>query len=94
MDGKTKTSSVNTLEKPNLDTSEMSKLKMEEEELMKEAMYKSVLLYLLLRGLAPKRRRDSGRALQKHELKELLKKGNTERDEFDVSRKGGLGFEP
>jgi len=62
---------------------ELSRIKMEEDRLMKEAL-----------GLAPKRRIETGKKLEKHELEEIFKKGNTERDSTDIERVSGLGYEP
>jgi len=61
----------------------MMKVKQEEQDLMMEAL-----------GLKPKVRRDTGKALEKHEFKELCKRGTTQRDETDIDRSAGLGFAP
>jgi len=63
--------------------SEISKVKQEEQQLMMEAL-----------GLRPKIRRESGRALEKHEFKDLCRRGTTQRDSTDTDRIGGLGFAP
>eukprot|EP01114_Cavostelium_apophysatum_P016400 TRINITY_DN4653_c0_g1_i1.p1 TRINITY_DN4653_c0_g1~~TRINITY_DN4653_c0_g1_i1.p1 ORF type:complete len:296 (-),score=45.23 TRINITY_DN4653_c0_g1_i1:16-903(-) len=87
-EGKLKVADVNNKEKRGAAASqqhleELRRIKQQDEELMKEAL-----------GLKPKQRRLSSRALEKHEFKDLLKRGTTERDEQDVSRVGGLGYEP
>jgi len=63
---------------------EFAALKKQEEELLKEAL-----------GFAPAKTRGSGKILEKHELDELFKRGNTERDEFSTeTRVEGLGYAP
>jgi len=63
---------------------EFLQIKKQEQELMMEAL-----------GLAPKRRRESGKKLEKFEFKELCRRGSTVEDEEDAaSRIPGLGFAP
>ena len=46
------------------------------------------------RGLAPRQRLASNRALDKGEIQQLTKRGTTARDDMDTERVTGLGYEP
>ena len=48
----------------------------------------------LERGLAPKRRAAPTAELDENEIKEMLKRGGTERERIDVERQEGLGAAP
>ncbi|KAF4128665.1 Multiple myeloma tumor-associated [Phytophthora infestans] len=63
--------------------SELELAKQRDEDLMNEAL-----------GIAPKKRREPVEALSSFEMKELLKRGEAERDGLDVERVEGLGAAP
>ncbi|KAI9911785.1 hypothetical protein PsorP6_009014 [Peronosclerospora sorghi] len=62
---------------------ELALAKQQDEDLMNEAL-----------GIAPKRRHVSGDGLTVSEMKELLKRGESERDGMNVERIEGLGAAP
>ncbi|KAG2786911.1 hypothetical protein PC129_g383 [Phytophthora cactorum] len=62
---------------------ELALAKQRDEDLMNEAL-----------GIAPKKRREPVEGLSASEMKELLKRGEAERDGMDVERVEGLGAAP
>ncbi|EGZ30571.1 hypothetical protein PHYSODRAFT_263951 [Phytophthora sojae] len=62
---------------------ELALAKQRDEDLMNEAL-----------GIAPKRRHEPAEGLSASEMKELLKRGEAERDGMDVERVEGLGAAP
>ncbi|RLN69356.1 hypothetical protein BBJ29_000243 [Phytophthora kernoviae] len=63
--------------------SELAMAKQRDEDMMNEAL-----------GIAPKRRHEPVEGLSASEMKELLKRGEAERDGMDVERIEGLGAAP
>ncbi|PRP79486.1 Multiple myeloma tumor-associated protein-like protein [Planoprotostelium fungivorum] len=59
---------------------EIRALKEREEQLRMEAL-----------GLRPKSRVNNEKKLEKHEFQELVRRGNVERDEYDLAKMGGVG---
>ncbi|ETL81349.1 hypothetical protein L917_18288 [Phytophthora nicotianae] len=62
---------------------ELALAKQRDEDLMNEAL-----------GIAPRKRREPAEGLSASEMKELLKRGEAERDGMDVERVEGLGAAP
>lgn len=71
---------ANSLQKNEALQSEVALAKQRDEDLMNEAL-----------GIAPKKRRDPVEDLSASEMKELLKRGEAERDGMDAERVEGLG---
>ncbi|KAF1777764.1 GroEL-like equatorial domain [Phytophthora cactorum] len=75
---------ANKLQRAEALQAELALAKQRDEDLMNEA----------LRGIAPKKRREPVEGLSASEMKELLKRGEAERDGMDVERVEGLGAAP
>ncbi|KAL7687909.1 putative multiple myeloma tumor-associated protein [Plasmopara halstedii] len=75
--------------------SELELAKLRDEDLMNEALYViEKLTKGIDRGIVPKKRREPVESLSTLEIKELLKRGEAERDGMDVERVEGLGAAP
>ncbi|ETO63125.1 hypothetical protein F444_19092 [Phytophthora nicotianae P1976] len=74
---------ANKLQRAEALQAELALAKQRDEDLMNEAL-----------GIAPRKRREPAEGLSASEMKELLKRGEAERDGMDVERVEGLGAAP